>query len=133
MPDAVDVVRIAAGERVHGGAVLRIDDEDRADRRFAVIGDERAGRHHADIVVARLVEMDAVVAVEFRPRRQDVFLVGCVDDEQHRCTQVGSEPGTILADCGSRFDPKSSGRGRPGTGPELADWLMAPPPKHGYA
>ncbi len=52
LPDAVDVIRIAPGEGIDGGAILGVDHENAADRRLAVIGDERAGRHHIDGVVA---------------------------------------------------------------------------------
>ena len=39
LPHAIDVVRIAADEAVDRGAVLGVDDEDRADRSLAVVGD----------------------------------------------------------------------------------------------
>ena len=60
-----------------------IDDKNAADRRLAVVGDERAGRDDVDAVLVGAVEMDAVVAIMLRPRRQDVLLVERVDDEQH--------------------------------------------------
>src|SRR5258707_7868625 len=40
LPYAVDMIRIAVGEGVHRGALLGVDDEDRADRRLAIVGDE---------------------------------------------------------------------------------------------
>src|SRR5215813_11926128 len=83
-PYAVDVVRVAAGEGVNSSAVRGVDDEDRPDRCLAVVGDQRAGGHHVDIVVAGLVEMNAMRAVELRARRQNIPLVDGVDDEQHR-------------------------------------------------
>ena len=58
-PDAVLVIGIAAGERVGGGAIRGIDDENAADRGFAVIGDQRAGRYDIDGVVPGFIEMDA--------------------------------------------------------------------------
>ena len=42
-PDAVDAIRIAAGEGVDRGAIRRVDDKNTADRRFAVVGKQRAG------------------------------------------------------------------------------------------
>ena len=60
-----------------------VDDEDAADRRLAVVGDQRAGGHDVDAVIPGAVEMDAMVAVMLGPRRQDVLLIERVDDEQH--------------------------------------------------
>ena len=84
LPYAVDVVGVAAGERLGGRAVLGVDHEDAADRGLAVIGQQGAGGDHVDIVAVRLVEVDAVRAVEFRPRRHPAGSVGGVDHEQHR-------------------------------------------------
>ena len=64
LPYPSDVVWIAAGESVERGSVFGIDDEKTADRRFAVVGDERAGGDHADPVIAGLVQMDSVLAIE---------------------------------------------------------------------
>src|ERR1700726_3294492 len=83
LPNAVDVIGIAAGEGVDRGAVRRIDDENAADRRLAVVGKQRAGGHDVDAVIAGFVEMDAVVAVMLGPRRQKILLVERVDHEQH--------------------------------------------------
>src|ERR1700722_20943011 len=63
LPHAVDVIGVAAGEGVDRGAVGRVDDKNAADRRLAVVGQERAGGHDVDAVIAGFVEMDAVVAI----------------------------------------------------------------------
>ncbi len=52
LPDAIDVIRIAPREGIGGGAILGVDHENTADRCLAVIGDQGAGRHHVDGVVA---------------------------------------------------------------------------------
>src|SRR5580704_3905342 len=83
LPHAVDVVGIAAGEGVDRGAVFGVDDENAADWRLAIVGQERAGSHDVDAVIAGFVEMDAVVAIMLGPRRQNVLLVERVDHEQH--------------------------------------------------
>src|SRR3984957_9286525 len=74
LPHAVDVIGIAAGEGVDRGAIRRVDDKNAADRRFAVVGQERAGGHDVDAVIAGFVEMDAVVAIMLGPRRQKILL-----------------------------------------------------------
>src|SRR4029077_3289849 len=84
LPDAVDVVGVAAGERLGGRAVLGVDDEDAADRRLAVVGEQGAGGDHVDIVAVRLVEVDAMDTVNLPPRRHPAGSVGGVDHEQHR-------------------------------------------------
>ena len=83
LPHAIDVVGIAAGEGIHGGTALRIDDENAADRRLAVVRHQGAGGHHIHVMVFRLVEVDAMRAVEFGPGRHPILLVGGVDNEQH--------------------------------------------------
>ena len=52
--------------------------------------DERSGRDDVDAVLDGAVEMDAVVAIMLRPRRQDVLLIERVDDEQHGWLPVWS-------------------------------------------
>src|SRR5271155_3198957 len=81
-PDAVLVIGIAAGERVGGGAIRGIDDENAADRCFAVIGDQRAGRYDIDGVVPGFMEMEGGGAVMLGPRRKNVLLVECMDDKK---------------------------------------------------
>src|SRR6476646_11536804 len=79
LPDAIDLVGVAAGESLGSRAVLGVDDEDAADRRLAVGGEQGAGGDHVDIMLVRLVQVDAVRAVEFRPRCHPVASVGGVD------------------------------------------------------
>src|SRR5258708_6899249 len=57
-PHAVDVVGVAAGERLGGRAVLGVDHEDAADRRLAVVGEQGAGGYHVDVIPVRLVQVD---------------------------------------------------------------------------
>src|SRR5215212_4590349 len=83
LPHAVDVVGIAARERLHGAAILGIDDKDAAAGGLAVVDDQRSRRHHVDVVLFRVVEMLPMRAIEFRPRRHDARFVPGVDDEQH--------------------------------------------------
>lgn len=83
IPDPVEVIRVTARECVDGGAVCRIDDEDAADRRLAIAGDQRARGHDIDGVILGAVEMDAMRAIMLSARGQNVFLVDGVDDEQH--------------------------------------------------
>lgn len=83
LPDAVDLVRVAVGEGVDGGAVLGLDDEERADRRLAVVGHHRPRGHHLDRVFLRLVEMDAVIAIKLGAGVDRVLLVHGVNDEEH--------------------------------------------------
>src|SRR5207344_725009 len=83
LPDLVDVVGIAASERLRGGAVPGVDDEDAADRCLAVVCKQGAGRHDIDIIFFCMVKMDTVRAVEFGSRRHPVAFVGGVDHEQH--------------------------------------------------
>src|SRR6266851_3021322 len=96
IPHAVEVVRIAAREGVHGRAVPGVDDVDAADRGLAVVGDERARRHHVDVARGGLVEMHAVGAIELGPRRQDVRLVDGVDHEQHGGPPGAPSPGRAM-------------------------------------
>src|ERR1700683_4351004 len=69
IPDAVEVIRIAARERIDGGAVLGVDDKDTSDRRLAVIGHQCARGDHIDSVILGAVEMDAMRAIMFGARR----------------------------------------------------------------
>jgi hypothetical protein len=83
-PHPIDVVGIAACESVERGSVLRIDDEKTADRRFAVVGDKRAGGDHADPVIAGLVQMDSVLAIEFGACGENAFFVDSMNYELQR-------------------------------------------------
>ena len=56
LPHPIDVVRIAACRNVERGPVFGIDDEETTDRRFAVVGDQRAGGDHIDPAIAGLVQ-----------------------------------------------------------------------------
>src|SRR5882757_8636542 len=88
-PHAIDMIGVTAHEGIHRGAILCVDNEDRADGRFAIISHERAGGRHVDVMVTGLVEMNAVVAVMLRTRRQQAGFVGGMDDEQHRGAPIG--------------------------------------------
>src|SRR3954464_13646568 len=81
LPDAIDLVGVAAGESLGSRAVLGVYHEDAADRHLAVGGEQGAGGVPVDIVLVRLVQVDAVRAVEFSPRRHPVATVGGVDLE----------------------------------------------------
>lgn len=70
-------------------AVFGLQNEETADRRFAIGCDERAGRHHGDAMLAGLVEMDAVAAVVFRAGRERIRPVDCVNDEMHSSSSCG--------------------------------------------
>src|SRR5215472_4154531 len=83
LPDAVEMIGVAAGKRVNRGAVGGIDDENATDRRFAVVGHKCARRHDVDRILLGAVEMDAMIAVMFGAGRQNVFFVERVDDVQH--------------------------------------------------
>ena len=83
-PHPIDIVWIAACESVERGSVLSIDDEKTADRRFAVVGDQRAGGDHADPVVAGLVQMDSVLAIEFGACGENAFFVDSMNYELQR-------------------------------------------------
>src|SRR5947208_3655950 len=64
LPNLVQVVGVAAHERVGGGTVPGIDDENASGRRLAVIRDERAGRDHVNIVAFGRIEMYPVRTIE---------------------------------------------------------------------
>jgi len=83
LPDAVLLVGIAVGEGVDRVAVVRLDDEQRADRRLAVVRHHRPGGDDVHLVLAGLVEMDAVVAVMLGARVDRVFLVHGVNHKKH--------------------------------------------------
>src|SRR3989440_8087834 len=101
LPHRVDVIGVAAHEGVGGGAVFGVDDEDRAAGCLAVVGYERARGHHVHVVITGLVEMDAVVAIEFRARGHAVLAVGGMDYEQHgsasRWSRIGKNSLARLA------------------------------------
>ena len=83
----VDLVAAAAAlgaDNAAPGSVLRIDDEKTADRRFAVVGDKRAGGDHADPVIAGLVSMDSVLAIEFGACGENAFFVDSMNYELQR-------------------------------------------------
>src|SRR5580704_13878026 len=82
LPHAVEVIGIAAGEGIDRGAVFGVDDKNAADRRLAVVGEERAGGHDVDAVIAGFVEMDAVVATMLGPRWQKILVVKRVNNKQ---------------------------------------------------
>ena len=83
LPHFVDVVGVARREGIDGGAVLGFEDEKAADRRLAVRCHQGSGRHDADPVPARLIEMDTMDAVELRAGRKRVRPVDRMDDEMH--------------------------------------------------
>src|SRR6202008_3262915 len=74
---------IAAGKRINRGAIGGVDDENAADRRFAVVSNQCARSYHVDRMRLGTVEMDAMVAIMLGAGRQNVFLVERVHDEQH--------------------------------------------------
>src|SRR6185437_4746427 len=83
LPDAVEVIGVAPRKGVDRGAGGGVDDEDAADRRFAVVGDKRAGGHHLDGVILGAVEMDAMRAIMLGAGRQNVFFIERMNHEQH--------------------------------------------------
>src|SRR5690242_8424055 len=107
VPHAVHMVRVAAREGVHRGAVLRLDHEQAADRRLAVLIHERARGEDVDPVLARLVEVDPMGTEMLGARLDDARLVDSMDDEVH---------GRSLADCVSHSS-RSTGAARGGRWP----------------
>ena len=83
LPNAVDVIGIAAGKGVDCSTVRGVDDENAADRRLAVVGHQRARGHHVDRMLLGAVEMDAMVAVMLGAGRQNMFFVERVDHIKH--------------------------------------------------
>ena len=63
LPHPVHAIRIAAGERVNGSAVLCVNDKYAPNRRLPVVTDQRAGGDHVDIVLLSLVKMNPVRTV----------------------------------------------------------------------
>src|SRR6516225_8351418 len=88
LPNAVDVIGIAAGKGVDSSTVRGIDDENAADRRLPVVGHQCACGHYVDRMLLGTVEMDAMVAVMLGAGRQNVFFVERVDDVQHGSSLV---------------------------------------------
>src|SRR6202008_14223 len=108
---------IAAGKRINRGAIGGVDDENAADRRFAVVSNQCARSYHVDRMRLGAVEGDAMVAVMLGAGRQNVFLVERVDDEQH-----------VL-----KFSPRLQNRGGvsyPCSRSTKRDALIAPPGNH---
>src|SRR5579883_38778 len=83
LPYLIDVVGVAAGEFIDLAAALCVDHENTPDRHLAVVGHERAGSHHAHLVVLRLVEVNAMRPIELGARIHRVLPIRRVDHEQH--------------------------------------------------
>src|SRR4030081_338198 len=64
-PHAVDVVGVAAGERLGGRAVPGVGPEDGCGPAFAGVREQGSGGFHGHLIPGRLVQVDAVRAIEF--------------------------------------------------------------------
>lgn len=87
-PNTVEVIGIAAGERINRGAIGGVNDENAADRRLAVVRHQRARGHYVDRMFLGTVEMDAMIAIMFGAGWQNVFFIERMDHVQHGASLI---------------------------------------------
>jgi hypothetical protein len=85
-PHVVYVIGIAPYEPIDSGAVIGIDDEYAAAGRLTIVRNKGASGDHVHVVFFSFIQMDAVIAIEFRALLRFDFLVGSMNYEQHGST-----------------------------------------------